>query len=111
MKRILNASPPVRPATSRALGRLHDERDSKSAEDTHLPTALRAAWEAKSARQRMKLMQGMMFVQGKPGVLVSVEDCHSPRLARRSLPTAWPSTNERTNGWSEHKRALDGFDQ
>ena len=54
MKRILNASPPVRPATSRAVGTLRDESDSKSAEDTRLPIALRAAFEAKSAGRRME---------------------------------------------------------
>lgn len=62
MKRILNASPPVRPATSRALGRLHDKSDNKSAEDIRLPIALRAAPEAKSAGRRMKLFECMMFV-------------------------------------------------
>ena len=42
LKRILNASPPVQPATSRALGTLHDESDSKPAEAhpyTHCPTS------------------------------------------------------------------------
>ena len=80
MKRILNASPPVRPATSRALGTLHDESDSKPAECIRLPIALRAAFEAKSARRRMKLFQCMKSAQGKPGVLTSVADCHSTRL-------------------------------
>ena len=62
MKRILNASPPVRPATSRALGTLHDESDNESAEDIRLIIALRAASEAKSAGRRMKLFECMMFV-------------------------------------------------
>ena len=56
MERILNASPPVRPATSRALGTLHDEGDSKPAECIRLPIALRAASEAKSARRRMETL-------------------------------------------------------
>jgi hypothetical protein len=44
MKRILNASPPVQPATSRAVGTLHDESDSKPAEEhpsTHRPASQR----------------------------------------------------------------------
>ena len=115
MKRILNASPPVRPATSRALGRLHDERDSKSAEDSRLPIALRAASEAKSARRRMKLFQCMNSAQGKPGVLVSVADCHSPRLDRQDdhLPhgvAVDEPLNERTAGASASE-ASTGFDQ
>ena len=72
MKRILNASPPVRPATSRALGTLHDQSNSKPAEDVLPSTALRAASEAKCARWRMRLFQCMRFSQGKPGVHVSV---------------------------------------
>ena len=84
MKRMLNASPPVRPATSRALGTLHDESDSKSAVDIRTSIALRATFEAKSARRRMRLLQCMKSAQGKPGVLASVADCHSRRLARRS---------------------------
>ena len=114
MKRILNASPPVRPATSRALGTLHDESDSKPAERIRLPIALRAASEAKSARRRMRLLQCMKSAQGRPGVLTSVADCHSPAgLARRSSSPRRDRqrTNVRTNGWSERKRALEGFDQ
>ena len=59
LKRILNASPPVRPATSRALGTLHDESDGKPAERIRLSIALRATFEAKSARRRMRLFKCM----------------------------------------------------
>ena len=112
MKRILNASPPVRPATSRALGTLHDESDNESAEDIRLIIALRAASEAKSARRRMKLFQCMNSAQGKPGVLVSVEDCHPSRLARRSCSPRHgrQRTNERTAGASASEPST-GFDQ
>lgn len=59
MKRILNASPPVRPAASRALGTLHDDSDSKSAERIRASIALQATFEAKSVRWRMKLFKCM----------------------------------------------------
>lgn len=109
MKRILNASPPVRPATSQALGTLHDESNGKSAEDIRLSIALRAAPEAKSVRRRMKLFQCMEFAQGRPGVLISVADCHSPRLARRSCSPRHGRrrTNERTAGASASEPSRD----
>lgn len=109
MKRMLHASPPVRPATSRALGTLHDESDSKSAVDIRTSIALRATFEAKSARRRMRFFQCMKSAQGKPGVPASVADCHSPRLARRSCSPRLgrQRKNERTAGASASEPSRD----
>ena len=95
MKRIPNAT-------------LHNESDSNTEEDIRLSIALRGTFEAKCAGRRMTVFQCIEFAQAKPGVFVSVADCHLPRLAGRSCsPWHWASTDERTNGgWSERQANL-----
>jgi hypothetical protein len=112
MKRISTPSPPVQPATSRALGppwSTARRKQQQVCRNQHpSPARWRAAFEAKSACQRMGLVQRILFAQGEPGVHTSVADCHSTsKETRRTImfinPTSGMAVDERTNRWSERR--------